>query len=133
VGGRADFEALSLELIARYGWATASNQDLRILQRHAGGLVTALRLFDMGRFAAGFGLRLGGDWVHQSFETTGDAPNRSALVGRLGALLRFEFAPTSNTITSLSLGFDGLVKPEPGGPELAAVPFGGLGLAVYLP
>ena len=133
VGARADFEALSLELIARYGWAKASNQDLRIAQRHAGGLVTALRLFDMGRFAAGFGLRLGGDFVHQSFETTGDAPNRSALVGRLGALLRFEFAPTSNTITSLSLGFDGLVMPEPGGMELAAVPFGGLGFAVYLP
>ena len=132
LGARADFVALSLEVSGRFGWSSAQNADLQIQQRQIGGLVTALRLFDLGDFAAGFGLRFGGDWVQQIFETEGDAPDRGAFIGRAGALLRLEFAPSSTMTTALSVGFDGLVQPGDQGIEMAAIPFGGLSVGVYL-
>ncbi len=132
VGARADFVALTLEISGRFGWSGAENVDLRVSQRQIGGVLTALRLFDFGSFAAGFGLRFGADWVHQAFDTEGDAPARDAVIGRAGALLRLEFAPSSTITTALSVGFDGLIEPGEDGTEMAAVPFGGLSLGVYL-
>ena len=132
LGARVDFVALSLELNGRFGWSGAQNADLDIIQQQFGGVLTALRLFDLGSVAAGFGLRFGGDWVRQSFDTAGDAPNRDAFIGRAGALLRVEYAASSTLTAALSMGFDGLVQPGETGVEMAAVPYGGLSVGVYL-
>ncbi|MCA9537870.1 MAG: caspase family protein [Myxococcales bacterium] len=132
VGGRADFEALAVELRLRAGRATADNAQLSLTQDRIGVDITALRLFDLGDLALGFGLRLGGDFLWQRFDTTGEAPDRDAFVGRVGPLLRVEYAPLAWLSLTATGGLDGSLLPGDE-PELAAVPFGGLGLTVYVP
>ena len=58
-------------------------------------------------FLFGLGLRVGGDYLMQSFDTRGTAPNRSQLIGRLAPLARIEFTPTSGL--TIGIAFLGLL------------------------
>lgn len=129
-GLRVDLRALSLELRARYGVSGAENEALTLTQRQVGLDLAAYRLFDLGAFSSGFGLRVGGDYVDQRFETRGEAEPRRALTGRAGAVIRVEHAPLSWLSTQLYGGVDVHLLDED---SLQPVPFGGLGLTVYLP
>lgn len=133
VGGRLDTSALSLELRLVYGQAEADNEVLTLGQQSLGLDATALRLFDLGPVALGLGVRLGVEGVQQRFETTGRAPDRQALVGRGGALLRLEYAPSRLFSLGLSGGLDALILPTQAGTTLDAHPFGGLGATFYVP
>ncbi len=129
-GGRVDLRALTLELRARYGLSGARNEEVTLTQHQLGVDVGAYRLFDLGAFAPGFGLRLGGDYVAQRFDTRGEAPPRDAITGRAGAVVRVEYAPLPWLSAQLYGGVDAqLLDTE----TLQAVPFGGAGLAMYLP
>ena len=92
VGLQVDFGQLTLQGRVRYGWSGASNTFLTIDQRLAGGDLAVLKLVDVGSLATGFGLRVGGAWFQQSFTTAGEAPDRSGVVYRAGALLQVGWA-----------------------------------------
>ncbi len=128
LGLRTDLRALTLELGLRYGYGAGENEDLDITQQQLGAVLTAWRLFDLGDFAAGFGLRVGGDYVMQRFDTQGEAPDRDALIGRAGAALRLEYALSQTINLGLTAGVDAWLLDRD---TLRAVPSGGLGLAVY--
>ena len=129
-GMRVDLRALSLELRARYGLSGSENEEVTLTQQQVGVDLGAYRLFDLGSFSPGFGLRVGGDYVDQRFDTRGTAPARQAMVGRAGAVVRLEYAALPWLSTQLYGGVDAyLLDAE----TLRAVPFGGAGLTVYLP
>ncbi len=129
-GLRVDLRALSLEMRARYGVSGAENEEVTLSQQQVGVDLAAYRLFDLGAFSPGFGLRVGGDLVDQRFETRGDAEPRQALTGRAGAVVRMEFAPLPWLSTQLYGGVDVALLDED---TLQPVPFGGVGLTMYLP
>ncbi len=133
VGLRADFEAVALELRVRAVGNAVDRNAMTITQTQLGADLAALRLFDIGRLSAGFGLRVGGDWARQAFETTGVAPTRDAAVLRAGALLRVEYAVWPAVSLRLGGGLDGHVSPGDGGAAFGAAPFGGLGVTLYVP
>ena len=133
-GVRLDLEPLSLEVRLLYQRASATNAALELTQDGLGLDATALRLVDFGALAAGLGVRLGVDGVRQRFETRGEAPDRLGLVGRGGALARLEYAPWAGVSLTASAGLDGLIlRKGDGTTGLDAVPFGGLGVTLYVP
>ncbi len=93
LGLQVDMSALSLQLRARYGQVTTSNEFLTTRQDLAGVDLTALTLFDAGRFFLGGGLRFGGDFVSQTFPNAAEAQRRAA-IGRGSALLVLGYALT---------------------------------------
>lgn len=133
VGARGDFEAVAVEFRLRYGGLASDQQGLTLVQHQLGGDVGALRLFDLGALSLGFGLRVGGEWIRQGFDTAGQAPTRDALAGRAGALLRVEYAVLPAISARLSGGLDGYILPGDDGPALTAAPFAGLGVTFYVP
>ena len=130
LGVRADFKPLSLEVRARGSLANSGNLDLDINQRALGVDLTVLKLYDPGYLSLGFGFRTAVDWVEQRFDTRGQAPGRSSVVGRAAPVLRIEKAIGANTSIIGSAFVDGALINRPGGRELVALPGGEIGLTV---
>lgn len=133
-----DLHELALQARLRYGRAWASNSEVEMGQGMLGFDLAALHLFDIpqARMAIGLGVRLGGDWVSQRFDSRGKAPARSQFVGRVAPVLRVEFAVTAAFTIALDAGVDVYLLEEiqtlPTGVTTEVVPFGTLGFMVYL-
>ncbi len=139
LGLHFDLEALTLETRFRYGLSQNKNASVEIDQQSFGLDIAALRLFDLGNISTGFGLRIGGDWIQQSFTTPGIAPNRGAPVGRGGALISFAWSATSWMTLYLEASAMGYLyeafDPQTNRATLTSrlVPEGSLGFLFYLP
>lgn len=138
--GQLDTEALALRLSLRYGRSTAANPDLALTQDMLGLDLGAYKIFDVGATPLGIGLgvRLGLEWFHQSFETTGVAPSRQQLAGRAAPVLRVELTPAPAFALTLDCGADIYVLEGQGSGGVASietpvVPFCALGASAYLP
>ncbi|MCB9675497.1 MAG: caspase family protein [Alphaproteobacteria bacterium] len=105
VGLMADFEALTVATRLVGSGLRASNEPIVIHQARIGLDVAGIKKIDAGIGAFGLGVRAGGDLTNQWFDTTGDAPSRRALTGRLGPLLSLD-VPLGRTLVVLSGGTD---------------------------
>lgn len=102
IGVRADLPWLSLMVQGTWSHAAVTNDFLTIDQHFGGGELAALRFADLGRVSLGVGVEGGVGAVVQTFETTGDAPTRTAVVGWVGPTARAELALAPR----LTLGVD---------------------------
>jgi hypothetical protein len=137
LGAQLDLDALSLQGRVRYGRSATANQSVDLDQQLLGGELTALKLFDFGTVTPGAGLRVGADWLQQSFSTPGSAPDRNGVLLRGGAVLHTSWAASryvgvfgelsaeANLLRTSSLGAEKW--------DARLVPQGMLGLTVYLP
>jgi hypothetical protein len=132
VGVRADIAAASFELRLRYDRSSGANDSVELTQNGFGLDLGVLKLFDLPGLtsAFGFGLRFGADVVLQTLASDGDAPDRSALVGRTSPFLRWEWAVLPDASVALEAGADLVLTP--GEQQLQATPGGALSLTVYL-
>lgn len=132
IGVRADIAAASFEVRLRYDRATGGNDDVELTQNGLGLDLGVLRLFDLPGMtsALGFGLRVGADAVLQSLESEGDAPDRSALVGRASPFVRWEWAILPGGALALEAGAD--LSLPPGEDELQATPGAAVSFTFYL-
>ncbi|MED6308545.1 MAG: caspase family protein, partial [Pseudomonadota bacterium] len=133
MGLRTDFRPLTLEVRARGTFAHAENLDVRLTQRALGADMTVLKLFDPGLLSFGFGLRIGVDWIQQTFETGGRSPDRISTVGRAAPILRLEMPLFAQTALVMSGFVDGVMMDAATSPRLEAVPGTDLGLSVVFP
>ena len=104
--------------------------DLDLQQRALGADLTVLKLYDPGYVSVGFGFRTAVDWVEQAFETQGNAPVRSSVVGRAAPVLRIEKAIGANTSIVASGFVDGALINHPEGRKLVALPGAEFGFTV---
>jgi len=140
VGAQLDLEQLTVQLRLHYGRGGSSNSLVSLTQDVVGLHAAVLRFVDVGPLTAGFGLRAGVDGVRQTFETRGEAPPRSSLLGRAGALVHLGGAPLSRLSLWAELGADAVrmstVDPQAPDQEPAPVarlvPFASVGATVYL-
>jgi hypothetical protein len=133
-GARFDLESFTLMPRVRYSLTGAENADLSQRQQAVGLDLAAVKLLDLGRFSPGLGLRGGLDGVWQTFETRGQAPPMTALVGRTGPLLRLEYAPAARWLVGLELGAEMyLLRELDAGSTFSTpvVPYAALDLARY--
>ncbi len=132
VGLRADVAAASFELRLRYDRTSGANDNVDLTQDGLGLDLGVLKLFDLPGLtsALGFGLRVGADAVFQSLQSDGEAPDRTALVGRASPFVRWEWALLPGASLALEAGAD--LALSPGEDELQATPGGALSLTVYL-
>jgi hypothetical protein len=135
-GVQVDLEPLSLQLRLRYGQSDASNDLVSLEQRVLGGELAALRLFDLGDFALGFGVRGGADWISQTLTTDGVAPDRGNLTGRAGAVLHVAWAPAPWLTIWMEGASDAYFAQVVGADGKSAnarfVPYGAAGLNLYV-
>jgi len=130
-----DLADVTLALRFRYGRSTSTNDTLSLTQDLFGVDLGVFKLFDLTRgLAAGVGVRVGGDFVSQRFDTRGRAPSRGVALGRLAPVVRLEAAPSPTVGLALDCGADiELVELEDeGGSGLSTpvVPFCSLGIAL---
>ena len=132
IGLRADAATASFELRLRYDRTSGANDQVELTQNGLGLDLGVLKLFDMPGLvsALGFGLRVGADAVRQSLGSDGDAPDRTALVGRASPFVRWEWSPLPGASLALEAGADLTVSP--GEDELQATPGAALSFTVYL-
>lgn len=133
LGGQWDMRDLALQLRVRAGVASRDNGTVAITSRLIGIDLGALHAFDLTPgLALGLGLRLGADWLHQGFTTSGDAPPRDQLVGRIAPLGRIEWALFEDGTLALDVGAETylLRSATDGGLTASVAPFGGLGFGV---
>ena len=102
-GLRLDMPELTLDVRLHYGTATGTNDYLDIAQTTVAADLSAYRLYDIGRFSIGGGLRLGAAWIQQTYTTTGTAPDTSTIAPSASPLLRSEVSLTPR----FSLGVEG--------------------------
>ena len=133
IGLRADFRPLTLEMRARAVFAESQNLDVRLAQRSVGADITVLKLFDPGLISFGFGLRLGADWIQQTFETSGKSPGRAATVGRAAPILRVELPLFAQMALFMSGFVDGVLMKTTTSTNLEAIPGFDLGISVGFP
>lgn len=145
LGFKLDLAPLTLHARVRYGYlrhgvAPGPGDDpaatgLALRQHQVGADLALFKLFDLRRFAPGIGLRVGGDQIWQTFETSGLAPTRSQFVGRFGPVVRLEYSPVAPLVLALELGTDIYVMRSAaaeGDVTLPVVPYVGLELGVYV-
>lgn len=139
LGATVETHGARLQLRLRYGVADAANADLQATQSMLGTDVGVFRIFDIPklRLGVGAGLRLGGDWVMQRFETTGVAPDRDQWVWRVSPVLRVEYAPAARWTIGAECGLDvyamQLERDKQAVWDNPVVPFCAAGISVYLP
>lgn len=140
LAGQLDFADVALQVRLRYGRGTSENATLATNEQLLGLDLTALHAFDLSRgLAFALGLRAGGDWYRQSFDSHGVAPTRDQLVGRLAPLARLEWAPWADVLVYVDGGAEIylLQAQAEGGDDAGAtartVPFGSLGFYVRWP
>ncbi|MFT7625788.1 MAG: hypothetical protein ACI9WU_004979 [Myxococcota bacterium] len=141
IGVQLDFRALTVNARMRYGRAGASNNTVTLTQDSLGVDLGAIHVFDIPYTPIGLGLgvRLGGDYVWQTFEAAGTAPPRSQWIWRAAPVVRAEFAVHPRVSLTVDGGADiTLVEAQDVlsgaiGLETSVVPFATLGITVYLP
>ncbi len=137
--GQVDLQAVALQLRLRGGRASGQNPHLSLTHDMWGLDVGAFKVFDIPRvdLGLGVGVRAGGDWVVQSFDTRGSAEDRAVMVWRVAPVVRVEYTPTARLALALDCGADiSLARVEQAdGAELTTpvVPFCALATMVYLP
>ena len=130
IGLRAHFRSLTLEFKARGTVAKANNLDVELSQRILGADLTVLKIYDPGYISVGFGLRMGGDWIQQVFETTGTSPDRNGASARAAPIIRLEL-PFMSRFSIIMSGFvDGVLLNGSSGRHLVAVPGIEVGMGV---
>jgi hypothetical protein len=137
VGAQLDLEPLSLQWRLRYGTAQRSNDSIGLTQDVLGTDVAALKLFDVSSLSLGFGVRLGGDWIRQSFRTQGQAPDRDTFTLRAAPLIHVGMSPWSLLHLYLEASGDAYLftvqGEENASTELRFVPQAMAGVLLYLP
>lgn len=141
LAGQLDLADLAIRLRLRYGQDvgqnTSENLGLTMSQSLLGLDLGLYKLFDLGPHGLGFGLRGGIDWLAQRFDTRGDAPDRDQLVGRVGSLVRAEFALGPSVALTIDGGAEAwLLEIEDGTTsklEARVAPLFTLGFGVLLP
>lgn len=138
VGLQVDLEPLSLQLRLRYGAAQQSNHSIALEQDVLGADLTALKLFDVSSLSLGFGVRLGGDWIQQRFQTQGLAPDRDTFTLRAAPLVHLGLSPWSLLHLYLEASGDAYLfavqsAEDSSSTELRFVPQAMAGVLVYLP
>lgn len=133
-----DLADLALRARLRYGRSWSDSSGIALQQGVLGADIGLYKLFDLGPHGVGFGLRGGVDWLSQSFDTTGDAPDRNQVTGRLGPVVRTELALTSTIALTLDLGAEAWIVEEAqadGTTRVGAevVPLMTLGVGILLP
>lgn len=125
--------------MARTQWArsTGVNPDLSVAQNSFGGEIELVKLLDFHALSFGPGVVLGGDYVVQSFTTTGSAPTRHSVVGRAGPVGRVEVSVTPRLSVGFSSGFDAVLLKAvaPDGEDnfqTRVVPYGALDVGVWV-
>lgn len=98
----------------------------------------AFKLFEIPGVALGLGIRVGGDWLAQTFTTTGTAPDRGQWVWRAAPMGQNEIPLHALVTLQLEGGahiylMDLLNEEGTHGLSPCVVRFGGLALGVYLP
>ena len=119
LGAIVDLEALTVEVRAVGSAHATANDQLAMRQGRAGLDGAAIRKLDVGAFAAGIGMRAGGDVTVQWFVTEGTAPRRRVGSGRLGPVLALDVPLGSpRSLAILEAGADiqlaGLYDPAQG-------------------
>ena len=137
LGLKLDLEPITLEFRTRAGLSEADNSFLVLRQRVLGLDVGALKLFDLGEFSMGLGLRLGADMVSQVFETNGEAPDRFSFVGRGAAVAHLSWTLLPWLSIYLEGGAEATLaqtQDESGTQSWGAhlFPYGMTGVAVYV-
>ncbi len=105
VGITIDFEPMTFAVRALGTGLRHRNDTLTLFQARAGADIAGLKKLDVHRVALGLGVRGGLDLTQQWFDTTGTAPTRRALTGRLGPLLTLDL-PVGRQVVVLSGGTD---------------------------
>ena len=141
LGLHVDLSVVSLEARLRYGTLSANDPapgsdpaltGLALRQHMAGLDLTVLKLFDIRRFAPGIGVRVGGDYIWQVFQTSGEAPTRRQLAGRAGPVVRLQFSPIAKLALIVDLGADIYLMQTDSGLSAPVMPYLGLGLGGYV-
>ena len=141
VAAQLDLADLAIRLRLRYGQDVGDNSSaplgLVVSQSLFGLDLGLFKLFDLGSHGLGFGLRGGIDWLAQRFETRGEAPDRDQLVGRIGSLVRAEFALAPTVALTLDAGAEAwlieVARADGSALEARVVPIVSLGFGVLLP
>jgi hypothetical protein len=60
------------------------NRNLSATSNELGGEIRLIHSWDLPVVTLGIGVGAGASWLHQRFETTGNAPSRSSLTGHVG-------------------------------------------------
>ncbi len=134
-----DLEPLTLQLRARWGQLTTTNEDLTLIHDIWGVDLTALKLIDVADvLGIGIGVRVGVDVHHQGFDGTATAADRSYVAPRVAPVARVEYVPTANVAAWVDCGADiyALEVLDGGGSgksEAPVVGFCSLGIGMYLP
>ena len=137
-GIRFDFEPVSLWARLRYGRYFSQNGQVELTQNMLGADVALLKLFDLGAVAPGVGVRVGFDWIGQTFASNGETPSRTAWSGRAGPLAHLDYSPLSWLSLSLEGGADiyllEQLANQNGDAKLTTpvVPYGTVGFGIYL-
>ncbi len=138
LGLRVDTHAATFELGLRYAQHGAENDTLGVDQRSVGADLGGYRHLDFGAFAPGLGVRAGGDLIWQRFATTGVAPDVMSWTGRVGPVLRLDWAMAPRWVIGLDAGADIQLyrgfdpMDETSSLMTTAVPHGSLRLSRYL-
>lgn len=133
-----DLADLALRARLRYGRSASDASGLPVEQGVLGADLGLYRLFDIGPHGVGFGVRAGVDWIAQRFDTTGDAPDRDQVAGRIGPIIRTEIALGAAVALTLDLGAEAWIVEAADGDGTVStraevVPFVSLGVGVLLP
>lgn len=138
LGVQLDMSLISLQLRGRFGRTTVDGDFLRTRHDLFGGDISALNLFDVGKAFVGGGLRVGGDYVRQSFPNDFDEADRKAMAGRGSALIVLGYAVTSWLSVFVEPSVDMYVlsladdDSSEGRIGFRFAPVGTLGLGIYL-
>ena len=132
LGLRLDSSALTADLRVRYSGAHGTNDYLRIRQSSLALDGTATRLWDIHRFALGAGLRVGGERFHQSFDTSGVAPDRSTYAFHASPIVRAEASLSVRASVGAEVGLSAYALPSDDDVfSLNAVPYAAMDLTVF--
>jgi len=133
-----DLADLAVRARLRYGRSWSESDGLPMQQGVLGADIGVYKLFELGPHGFGFGLRGGVDWLSQTFDSSGDAPDRNQVAGRIGPVVRTELALTPSIALTLDLGAEAWIVEEAradGTSKIGAevVPLMSLGLGILLP
>lgn len=132
LGLRLDSAVLTGDLRVRYASASGANDYLSIHQSSLALDGTATRLWDVHRLAFGAGLRVGGERLSQSFETSGVAPDRSTYAFHASPIVRAEASLSVRLSIGTEVGLSAYALPSDDELfTLTAVPYAAMDLTVF--
>lgn len=133
LGLRLDMPALTLDGRLRYATSSGENDYLTIDQTLLSADLSGYRLYDIGRFSLGAGVRAGGAWIEQEYTTAGEAPAATVLAPYVSPLVRTELSLTPR----FSLGLEGgistyFISSGESSPPLRTVPYAAIDLTGFV-